>query len=93
MIEEIREEIWYKTDDIKLISSWVLSPWWSNEVWYLYYVKVSWEKWKQALEESEDIEVIEVKKSELKTFLKQKEKEGIIISYMIWMMSFIMTEL
>ena len=59
----------------------------SNESTYDYYATVTWERWKQSLEESEEgLEVVEVKNSiyELEKLCNQKEKEWILISPWIW---------
>lgn len=80
MIEEIREEIWYTTNQIEFIMSWPKSAGMTDEMSYDYYAQVSWNRKEQILSESEDIEIIEVEKQKINTLLEQKEKNWILVS-------------
>lgn len=88
MSEEIREEIWYNAHSIEHILSSPKSAGQSTEYSHLFYSTVSWEAQTQILWASEDINVIEVAKKDIYTFINSKEREWIVvdswIKTMLW---------
>ena len=79
--EEIQEETWYIAKNIELImANNPNSPWIISELSNKYYAQVEWERWKQRLEDSEEIKVLEFEKMDLFKYLQSKEKEWILIS-------------
>jgi len=88
MSEEIREEIWYNAQTIEHILSSPKSAGQSTEYSHLFYSTVSWKSQEQILWASENIDVIEVDKKDIYSFINSKEKEWIVvdsgIKTMLW---------
>jgi 8-oxo-dGTP pyrophosphatase MutT (NUDIX family) len=85
--KEILEETWYTAKNIYFLLKWPKSPWMTNEFSYDYYVQVSWNRWEQSLEESEEwLKIIEIRNTikELLKLCNKKEKEWVLISPWIW---------
>lgn len=83
MKREILEEIGYKTDSIKLISDFYVSPGGSAEKVYLYYIEVS-EKVEEGgglEEENENIEIVYMSMYDMKNYIFKDAKTIIGINY------------
>jgi hypothetical protein len=81
---EIREEIWYQSWKINFLLSSPNSAWLTDEIWHLYSSTVSWEYLWQELWESEEIEILEIEKSEVFHFLQEKQNSWVLVSKSIY---------
>lgn len=82
--EEIREEIWYSSNKIDLLLSSPSSAGMTDEISHLYTAEVQWDCLWQQLEESEEIEVLEIEKHKVFEFLEEKQKQWVLVSKWIY---------
>lgn len=82
--EEILEETWYTAHQISSVLEWPKSPGLTNEFSFDYYAQVQWLPQKQTLSESEDIQVIEIKKQDLFSELHKKRQAWVLVSPWIY---------
>jgi len=87
--EEVAEEAWYKkVDRVEFVTKSSTDSWWTDQIVDLYYGYVSWEKWEQDLDQSEDINVLEVKIDDFDRFFTEKMSQWIIDPFVgfLWYM-------
>lgn len=91
--EEVMEETWYtQIDDINFIWEVSGSAGLTSETALLYTVDVSWERWDQSLEESEDISVVEVAMSGVRQLVRESLEAGVLVDPKLTMALYMLDE-